>query len=74
MTTTATHDAIGRRRSPATYSDSLAGRAPKNKGRRYPADPPRAAWSSSKRKKRFIQSHGRSVGKHPDSVEFEGWR
>jgi signal recognition particle subunit SEC65 len=41
MTTTATLDAAGRRRSPATYPDYLAGRSPRNKGRCYPADPPR---------------------------------
>lgn len=31
----------GRRRSPATTSDFHLGRAPGNKGIRYPADPPR---------------------------------
>jgi len=36
-----TFDAAGRRRSPATNPEYLAGRPPKNKGRRYPADPPR---------------------------------
>jgi site-specific recombinase XerC len=34
-------DAAGRPRSPATIPGYLAGRAPRNKGRRYPADPPR---------------------------------
>jgi Phage integrase family len=34
-------DAAGRPRSPATIPGNLAGRAPRNKGRRYPADPPR---------------------------------
>ncbi len=33
-------DAAGRRRSPATMPGHHTGRAPKNKGRRYPADPP----------------------------------
>jgi hypothetical protein len=33
-------DAAGRRRSPATLPGYLAGRAPRNKGLRYPADPP----------------------------------
>jgi hypothetical protein len=36
-----TLDVAGRRRSPATFPESLAGRPPRNKGRRYPADPPR---------------------------------
>ena len=34
-------DAAGRRRSPATMPGYLAGRPPRNKGLRYPADPPR---------------------------------
>ncbi len=34
-------DSFGRRRSPATVPGYLAGRQPRNKGRRYPADPPR---------------------------------
>jgi integrase len=33
-------DAAGRRRSPATLPDFRAGRPPRNKGIRYPADPP----------------------------------
>ena len=33
-------DAAGRRRSPATTPGSRAGIAPRNKGQRYPADPP----------------------------------
>jgi site-specific recombinase XerC len=34
-------DRAGRRRSPATMPGFHAGRAPGNKGLRYPADPPR---------------------------------
>ena len=34
-------DAAGRSRSPATVPGYLTGRPPRNKGRRYPADPPR---------------------------------
>lgn len=39
----ATHelDAAGRPRSPATMPGYHAGRPPRNKGIRYPADPPR---------------------------------
>ena len=33
-------DAAGRRRSPATLPDFHAGRPSRNKGMRYPADPP----------------------------------
>ncbi len=31
---------VGRRRSPVTAAGYNAGRSPRNKGRRYPADPP----------------------------------
>ena len=41
MSSTLELDAAGRRRSPATLPGYLAGRAPRNKGLRYPADPPR---------------------------------
>jgi hypothetical protein len=40
MTTMSELDAAGRRRSPATMPGYHAGRAPRNKGIRYPADPP----------------------------------
>jgi len=40
MTVSAVLDAAGRRRSPATMPGYHAGRPPRNKGRRYPADPP----------------------------------
>src|SRR3954468_11380735 len=40
MTVSAAFDAAGRRRSPATLPGYHSGRAPRNKGRRYPADPP----------------------------------
>jgi integrase len=36
----AVFDAAGRRRSPATMPGYHAGRAPRNKGQLYPADPP----------------------------------
>ncbi len=41
MSTPSMLDAAGRRRSPATLPGYLCGRAPKNKGMRFPADPPR---------------------------------
>ena len=34
-------DRAGRRRSPAAMPGFLAGRPPRNKGLRYPADPPK---------------------------------
>lgn len=43
MNTTQMLDAAGRRRSPATFPAYLAGRAPKNKGRRYPVGTAREA-------------------------------
>jgi hypothetical protein len=39
-------DAAGRRRSPATLPEFHAGRPPRNKGIRYPADPPTVEESS----------------------------
>jgi integrase len=41
MSTSVTRDPAGRRRSPATLPGFHAGRPPRNKGFRYPADPPR---------------------------------
>jgi site-specific recombinase XerD len=40
MTDLSVLDVAGRRRSPATMSGYHAGRPPRNKGMRYPADPP----------------------------------
>jgi site-specific recombinase XerD len=40
MTLSAVLDSAGRRRSPATMPGYHAGRSPRNKGLRYPADPP----------------------------------
>jgi len=40
MTTSAVLDSAPRRRSPATMPGYHAGRAPRDKGRHYPADPP----------------------------------
>ena len=40
MTVCAVLDSAGRRRSPATLPGFHAGRAPRNKGMLYPADPP----------------------------------
>jgi site-specific recombinase XerD len=40
MTTMSVLDAAGRRRSPATMGGYHTGRPPRNKGIRYPADPP----------------------------------
>jgi hypothetical protein len=41
MSTHSLVDVAGRRRSPATVPGYHAGRPPRNKGLRYPADPPR---------------------------------
>jgi integrase len=40
MIVSAVLDSAGRRRSPATLPGFQAGRPPRNKGMRYPADPP----------------------------------
>jgi hypothetical protein len=39
-------DRAGRRRSPSTMPGFHAGRPPRNKGLRYPADPPKVEKSS----------------------------
>jgi hypothetical protein len=41
VSTLSSIDVAGRRRSPATFSQFHRRRAPRNKGMRYPADPPR---------------------------------
>ena len=41
MATDSLTDVAGRRRSPATYPGFHAGRPPRNKGRKYSADPPK---------------------------------
>ena len=41
--------AAGHRRQPVTLPGYHAGRPPRNKGRRYPADPPRLKESSHRR-------------------------
>jgi hypothetical protein len=41
MSSALERDAAGRRRSPATQPGYLGRRAPRNRGRPYPADPPR---------------------------------
>src|SRR5215216_6260787 len=41
MTASPPLDSLGRRRSPASVPGYLAGRPSRNKGRRYPPDPPR---------------------------------
>jgi site-specific recombinase XerD len=63
MTTTATLDAAGRRRSPVTYPDYLGGRSPRNKGRRYPADPPRVEE---------IMAVMREAGERPPGLRLRG--
>ena len=46
MATVSVLDAAGRRGSPATMPGYHAGRPPRNKGIRYPADPPMSTRSS----------------------------
>jgi site-specific recombinase XerC len=59
----ATLDAAGRPRSPATLPGYHAGRAPRNKGRRYPADPPRVEE---------IVAVMRRAGERPAGMRFRG--
>jgi site-specific recombinase XerD len=60
MTVPAVLDSAGRRRSPATLPGYHAGRPPRNKGQRYPADPPTVEE---------IVAVMRLTGEHP-----HGWR
>ncbi len=63
MNSTQMLDAAGRPRSPATFHDYLAGRPPRNKGRRYPADPPRVEE---------IMAVMRVAGDHPAGLRLRG--
>jgi integrase len=56
-------DCAGRLRSPATTSSFHPGRPPRNKGRRYPADPPTVAE---------IIAVMRAAGERPDGVRLRG--
>ncbi len=63
MDAIATLDAAGRQRSPATLPGYHAGRAPRNKGRKYPADPPRVEE---------IVAVMRQAGERPEGMRFRG--
>ena len=56
-------DCAGRPRSPATTSSFHLGRPPRNKGRRYPADPPTVAE---------IIAVMRAAGDRPDGIRLRG--
>ena len=61
-------DRAGRRRSPATMPGFLAGRPPRNKGLRYPADPPKVVEIIAVRRVAGDGAHGRraaSSDRHP---------
>src|SRR6187200_3454624 len=54
-------DRAGRRRSPATMPGFHAGRPPRNKGLRYPADPPRAEETIAVMRAAGDRPHGRRL-------------
>jgi len=54
-------DAAGRRRSPATLPAFHAGRPPRNKGMRYPADPPTIEEIVTVMRRAGNTSHGRRL-------------
>jgi site-specific recombinase XerC len=54
-------DAAGRRRSPATMPGFHAGRPPRNKGRRYPADPPTVSEIVAVMRQAGDDPHGRRL-------------
>jgi hypothetical protein len=55
-------DAAGRRRSPATMPGFHAGRPPRNKGLRYPADPPTIEEIVAVMRTATDDAHGRRLG------------
>jgi integrase len=54
-------DRAGRRRSPATMPGFHAGRPPRNKGLRYPADPPKVEEIVAVMRAAGDDTHGRRV-------------
>ena len=58
MTVSVALDVAGRRRSPATMPGYHAGRPPRNKGMRYPADPPTVAEIVSVMRQTSDDLHG----------------
>ena len=54
-------DRAGRRRSPATMPGFHAGRPPRNKGLRYPADPPKVEEIVAVMRKAGDNAHGRRL-------------
>src|SRR6202049_1341440 len=63
MESTQLVDCAGRRRSPATLPGYHRGRSPRNKGLRYPADPPTVEE---------IISVMRAAGDSPDGLRLRG--
>ena len=55
-------DRAGRRRSPATVPGYHTGRPPANKGRRYPADPPRVEEIIAVMREAGVSVYGRLRG------------
>jgi hypothetical protein len=55
-------DAAGRRRSPATLPEFHAGRPPRNKGMRYPADPPTIEEIVTVMRRAGDRVHGHRLG------------
>jgi len=54
-------DRAGRRRSPATMPGFHAGRSPRNKGLRYPADPPKVEEIVAVMRTACNDAHGRCL-------------
>jgi integrase len=61
MTVLSVLDAAGRRRSPATMPGYHAGRPPRNKGMRYPADPPTVEEIVAVMRRAADDRHGRRL-------------
>ena len=73
-------DRAGRRRSPATMPGFHAGRPPRNKGLRYPADPPKVEEIASVMREAGNELHGRRLrgltvsSGAPDCRSRKRWR
>jgi len=80
MSTLQLLDAAGRRRSPATLPGFHAGRPPRNKGFRYPPDPPRVEEIIAVMRRAGTTDHGLRLRAlvvvlwGPDSESARRWR
>jgi site-specific recombinase XerC len=73
MTVSTVLDAAGRRRSPATLPGYHAGRAPRNKGQLYPADPPTVEEIIAVMRRARDDRHGARLRALIVEIGMDGW-